>query len=468
MCADGSQQKLGIDYETGYAPVARAETFRMLLAGAAFNLYIVHKIDIITAFLNGELEEIVYMYPPDCIGEDTDSGSGKDRVAWQLLRSLYGLKQASRAWYDKLHTALTKMGFTRSEYDNCLYIKKDVQLAFHVDDFMIVAPDLTKMDAFKSELSQHFKLKDLGAIEDTEFLGMQVEHDVKTGSYKLHQEHYARECLKRFGMGECASVHTPLPENLRMKPAADEPDVPLLSPIEHGRFREQAGCLIYLMSMTRPDLANAVRQVTQHQAAPNVNHQMHLKHIWRYVRGTENHGLTWSRAPRATQLLQDIKGYEPTVLQGFSDSSHAPSIHDECKSITGYMYMLHGAAVTWHSRMQKGVSLSATEGEYVAASDAAQEATWLRYILDTIEPSAVQGPTTIFEDNQGAIFIGNNPVNASERLKHVHKRYHYVRSCITDGTVKLVYVPTALQLADTLTKNLGRTQFTNLRNSYMG
>ena len=132
------------------------------------------------------------------------------------------------------------------------------------------------------------------------------------------------------------------------------------------------------------------------------------------------------------------------------------------------MYMLHGAAVTWHSRMQKGVSLSATEGEYVAASDAAQEATWLRYILDTIEPSAVQGPTTIFEDNQGAIFIGNNPVNASERLKHVHKRYHYVRSCITDGTVKLVYVPTALQLADTLTKNLGRTQFTNLRNSYMG
>ena len=130
--------------------------------------------------------------------------------------------------------------------------------------------------------------------------------------------------------------------------------------------------------------------------------------------------------------------------------------------------MLNGGAISWCSRLQPTTALSATEAEYMAVSSAAQELTSLRYVLEAIAPSSVTDPTVIWEDNQGAIFIAENPVNGSSRLKHVHKQHHFIRDCIRNGTALIQFIPSGLQLADTLTKNLGRTAFVRARNSYLG
>ena len=460
IVANGARQvhNHNFNQERISSPVARTTTFRAMMAQAAYTGAKLHKIDIVAAFLNGTLEEPVYVYPPP--GLDVPAGT-----VWKLLKALYGLRQAPLIWYQTLDKALTKMGFKRHDHDKCLYTNPDTNLAFHVDDFLLSAMDDNQMQFFKDELSKYFKLVDFGEVK--EFVGMQVER-LQPHVIKLHQTNYINQQLEELGMQDCRPVHTPLPENLRLVPRGEQDTHQHLNPHEHEHYRKIVGILNYLAVKTRPDFANQVRQVAQHVDKPDQSHLKAAKHILRYLKGSASVGITYARQPQECEILKDIEGYDPHTLQAFSDASHAPSVHDQCRSISGYVVMLHGGAIAWRSHMQETVSTSATQSELIASSETAQEIVSDRYLLNTLAPDTVKNPTVMWEDNQGARFIATNIVNCSERLKHVHVRYHFVRECITNGDIEMRYIPTGLQLADSFTKNLGRTQFARMRSAFMG
>jgi hypothetical protein len=448
---DGSTQELGRDYDVGYAPVAAITTFRSLLALAAGNGWEVHKCDITAAFLNGDLEQEVYTTLPESYDPCDEHGNP---LVLKLKQALYGLRQAPRAWYDKLHSVLLSMGFSRSAIDPCLYTNPTTAcvLAFHVDDFLITGPSPSAIQATQSALAKHFDVHDGGPA--CEFLGMSISQDAATQTITLSQEHYINELLTRFHMVECRTVHTPLQENTVLGP---DPNV--LSKDGQRQYRELVGALNYLASMTRPDLAVAAHQLSRYFSSPGESHWQTAIHVLRYLRATSTLGLTYGRrAPHAADLPS---GFNPAILNGFADASYAPAPWDERRSVSGYVFLLHGAAISWSVKLQQHVALSTSESEYIALFEASREARYLRQLLTALRPQLVTTATPIWEDNRGALFMASNPTN-SNRTKHIDVRYHFVRQLISEGEIVGNYIPTTQQLADVLTKPLGRVALRRL------
>ena len=173
-----------------------------------------------------------------------------------------------------------------------------------------------------------------------------------------------------------------------------------------------------------------------------------MKRVFRYLRGTFDHGLTY----RGTGSPK-----ESPVLHGYCDSDYAEDETD-LRSVTGYSFILSGAAISWASRKQPTVAHSSTEAEYMAASDAAKEAVWWRLFLSCLG-YPMRHATTILSDNQGSIALSKNP-EGHRRVKHIDVRHHYIREQVAKGTITLDYVSTTKMAADVLTKPVSATQHT--------
>jgi len=198
ICVDGSIQQEGVDYYESYAPVAQTTTMRTLLSYAVKNKLHVHSIDVKTAFLNGHLEETVYMHPPDLVN-DKDPASG-EKLVCKLQKALYGLKQAPRSWYDKLDSALASLGLIRSKVDACLYKhnSKKLWLSFHVDDFLLLGSSKKEIQDIINALSKHFDLEDFGPA--TEYLGLSIARDWAAQTITISQERYTESLLEKYNM----------------------------------------------------------------------------------------------------------------------------------------------------------------------------------------------------------------------------------------------------------------------------
>jgi hypothetical protein len=425
--ARGFSQIEGVDYDETFAPVARYTSIRTIIAIAAEMGWRIHQMDVKTAFLNGFIEEEVYIEQPQ--GFEV---SDRETHVCLLRKALYGLKQAPRAWYSRIDTYLLQMGFEKSDVDPNLYFiirgEDTLILILYVDDLFITgAEDL--IAECKLGLASEFEMSDIGLMHY--FLGMEVWQE--EGHIFLGQGKYAADILSRFQMEDCRPMSTPMITNWKKLSASDS------QLVDATVYRQLIGSLMYLVN-TRPDICFAVNTLSQYMVEPRSVHMVGAKHVLRYVAGTVDYGLDYVRG-------------DGVSLVGYTDSDWAGCAADR-KSTSGCCFSLGSGLVSWFSRKQKSVALSSAEAEYMAASQASCEAIWLRKMLVGLFGQEMS-PTVIHCDNQSCIKLSENPV-FHDRSKHIEIRYHFIRDWVQRGAVQLQYVSTDDQVADILTKALPR------------
>lgn len=432
LVARGFTQRKGFDYNETYSPTAKLTTFRVLLAVAVHFNYHVHQMDVKCAFLNGELNEEIYMNQP----EGFHNGTSK---VCKLNRSLYGLKQASRMWNERFHRFMEKIKFKRCQSDHCLYIRASTDVTcyvlLYVDDLIIMCRDINTIQTIKRLLSSEFEMTDIGVANT--FLGIHVERNENIGTIKMGQTEYFRRMLRKFNMVDCKPMATPIENGLDLEKGKinQNCDAP---------YRELIGCLTYATLTTRPDLCASTNFFSRFQSCFDHEHFRHAKRILRYINGTMALKLIYKKNVNAAPLV------------GYADADWAGDKNDR-KSTSGYVFKVFGNTVSWCSRKQPTVSLSSTEAEYIALAGGICEATWLQSLLTEMGIDC-GGATVIYEDNQSCIKVAEEP-KEHKRMKHIDVKYNFIRDSISCGKIKLKYIPTGDQIADIMTKGLNRAGF---------
>ncbi|KAL1205730.1 Retrovirus-related Pol polyprotein from transposon RE2 [Cardamine amara subsp. amara] len=421
LVAKGYTQVYGEDYTETFAPVAKLHSVRILLSIAVNLSWDLWQMDVKNAFLQGELEEEVYMASPPGYGHE----AGK---VCRLRKAIYGLKQSPRAWYHKLTTCLSKKGFKMSEADHTLFTHKGptgiVAVLIYVDDLIITGDDIEGVTSLKKNLKESFDIKDLGELKY--FLGIEMTR-FEDGLF-ISQRKYVLDLPTETGKLGSRPAKTPIEEGYQ-----DHGEGELFEDVK--QYQRLVGKLIYL-TITRPDLCFAVNQVSQHMKSPTVYHWNMVERILRYPKGNPGKGV-WMEKRNDTSII------------GYCDADYAGDKKDR-KSTTGFCTFVGGNLVTWRSKKQKVVSLSSAESEYRAMRDVTKELVWIKYLLRDL---GVQGkePITLYCDNQAALHIASNPV-FHERTKHVEIDCHFVREKIQDGTISTRFVRSEDQVADIFTK----------------
>ncbi|KAJ9544838.1 LOW QUALITY PROTEIN: hypothetical protein OSB04_024545 [Centaurea solstitialis] len=430
LVAQGYRQEEGIDYDETFAPVARLEAIRLFLAFAAHMNFKVYQMDIKNAFLNGKLNEEVYVaQPPGFVDPKFP-----DHV-YKLNKALYGLKQAPRAWYDTLSTFLLSKGFERGKIDSTLFLKKYPKhillVQIYVDDIIFGSTNPKLCEKFELLMKTEYKMSMMGEL--TYFLGLQIKQSEK-GIF-INQGKYVLDMLKKFDLTSCTPMKTPMAPPLSLDKDSKG------KPIDVTLYRGMIGSMLYLTA-SRPDIMYSTCLCARYQAEPKESHLTAVKRIFRYLKGTPNLGLWYSKD----------SGFD---LTAYSDSDFAGCKIDR-KSTTGGCHLLGRKLVSWTSKKHNSVSTSTAEAEYVAAGICFL---WLRNQLQDYDIQLSKIP--IYCDNTSAIAIANNPILHS-KTKHIEVRYHFIRDHVMNGDIELHFVPTEYQLADLFTKPLDVTRFNML------
>ncbi|PNY07765.1 putative copia-type polyprotein [Trifolium pratense] len=436
LVAKGYTQKYGIDYSEVFAPVARHDTIRMVIALAALNNWTVFQLDVKSAFLHGELVEQVFVeQPPGYVKKESK------HMVYKLKRALYGLKQAPRAWYSRIDAYFSQTGFHKCPYEHTLYIKTGEKgnfliVCLYVDDLIFTGNDECLFKEFKQSMMKEFEMTDLGMMKY--FLGIEVVQSA-AGIF-ICQKKYAQEVLERFKMDDCNPVQIPIVPGTKLTRDVEG------TKIDNTYYKQMVGSLMYITA-TRPDLTYAVSLISRYMESPTELHHQVVKKILRYLKGTVNYGLFYKKS-------------EINELVGFSDSDYAGDLDDR-KSTSGYVFLLSGAAVSWSSKKQPVVTLSTTEAEFIAAASCVCQGIWLRRILEEVKHTQ-QGPLMLFCDNSSTIKLSKNPV-LHGRSKHIDVRFHFLRDLTKEEVVKLCYCRSDEQIADIFTKPLKVDSFMKLR-----
>jgi len=479
LVAKGFTQRYGIDYLETFAPVVKLTSLCIILALAAVGNYEIDQTDIKTAYLLGKLEEEIYMEIPEGLVVEESSSSRKRKVC-KLLKGLYGLKQSGRIWNQEWDRHLGgTCGFTRSKNDHAVYLKQRSEdycwILIWVDDVLWIGPR-AMVDEGKAMLAKQFPVTDLGRAHN--FLGIQIVQLPR--QITLNHATYIQKVLERFNMANAYTASIPLKPGTTLEsltgtrthiqdgtPEVEDSDA------DETEYRSMIGSLMYLILCTRPNIAFTVGALSRYNNSPKESHMEAAKHLLRYVKKTSHLGLRL--APFAGKDLYPILN---------SDADWAGDL-DTRKGTGGYACVLteerspgeksNWSAVSWSSKRQQTVALSSTEAEYMALTQAAEEAIWVsRFIaelqnvpenLNTEDPEDPEDPedytpphttapvTKIFVDNQGAVALAHKP-EFHARTKHIAIQEHYVRENVSTGEIELAYLHTGDMIADCLTKNL--------------
>ena len=444
LVAKGCAQIKGIDYQETYSPVVRYASIRFLCALAAkYDLHI-NQMDVTAAYLHGYIKEDIYIQPPEELITPADKGK-----VWKLKRAMYGLKQSGRAWNERLNDVMTKMGFKRSQADCCIYFNRDKTnltiIAVYVDDLLILSNNMQKLSMIKEELSRNFEMKDLG--EPKQLLGLNISRDRAAGKIWLDQNSYVSKVIKKYGMEDCKPTSTPYDPSNKLSRDMMPQNEEEAKEMKNVPYREAVGSLLYVSQGTRPDIAYAVSSVSRYMQNPGRIHWTAVKRILRYLKGTSNYRLEFSKDQ--TKETGNVTGYCDADWANESDTR---------RSVTGNIFLFQGGPVTWQSKLQSTVALSTTEAEYMALSAGCQEAMWLRALIKDLQPALISSPTTLYNDNKGAIDLVKNSGYRS-RTKHIDIRHHFIREMNENGEIVVDYLPTTEMTADALTKGLYAPKF---------
>ena len=424
LVAKGFHQREGVDFDEVYAPVSKYATLRALLALVAARDLELHQLDIKTAFLNGHLEEEVWVQQPPGFPMAASSHSCR------LHRALYGLKQSPRAWHKRLSDELAVLGYIPSQADPGLFVQRNKQsstfVLIYVDDILIAADSIASVDAFKAALASAFQTHDLGEAET--FLNMSIVRDRSSKTLKLSQPKLTAQLLVSHNLSECN------PQSLPLSPAAVLVEATEADAISNPRYGQLVGSLLHLAVCTRPDIAHAVGVLSRYISAPAKSHWEAAKGVLRYIAGTSSCGITF--------------GSSSTAMIGHTDADYAGD-RTTRRSTSGFVFTMYGGAVTWSSKRQATVATSTTEAEYIAAAAAVKEALWLRHLLEDLDEAS--DTIHIYADNQSALKLLRNPM-ATQRAKHIDVVYHFARERVARKEVEFSYLPTTEMAADMFTK----------------
>lgn len=394
LVAHGKSQQLGIDYDETFSPVIKPASIRAVLHVALARNWPFRQLDVKNAFLHGDLKETVYMHqPPGFIDK-----SKPDHICL-LRKSLYELKQAPRAWYNRFASVARQ-----SRCDNSLFVlghgSTMAYLLLYVDDIIITASSSALLEKIISALGSAFELTDLGKLHH--FLGIAVTYN--TDGILLSQQNYVADILHRASMTNCNPCNTPV--DAKAKLAADD-SLPVADP---SFYRSLAGALQYL-TFTRPGISFSVQQVCLFLHDPWENHLTALKRILRYVKGTISHGL-------------QIRKSSTTDLVAYSDVDWA-GYPSTCRSTSGYAVFFGDSLISWSSKGQHTVSRSSAEAEYRGVENAVAKTSWLRNLFLELG-CPLSKATIVYCDNVSAVYLSTNPIQ-HQRTKHVEIDLHFVR-----------------------------------------
>jgi hypothetical protein len=313
------------------------------------------------------------------------------------LKTLYGLKQAGRRWYQKLvHILVTELGFTRCEVDQAVFFKRDKNeklsvVVVHVDDCTIAASSLELVEDLKTRMKEHVEITDMGELHW--LLGIEVKRNREERTISLSQRSYIDSITRRFGFEDLKPISTPMDPNVKLSTSQNASTAPEFAVMRHVPYREAVGALMYAMLGTRPDISFATTTVAKFSSNPGLPHWEAVKRIYRYLKGSRELWLTY--------------GGETKVLVGYADADG--SMGEDRRAVSGYAFLIDGGAVSWSTKKQEIVSLSTMESEYIAVTHAAKEALWLRSLITqvfgTIRDASPGHATTLFSDNQSAIAL---------------------------------------------------------------
>jgi Reverse transcriptase (RNA-dependent DNA polymerase)/gag-polypeptide of LTR copia-type len=437
LVACGYSQVAGVDFTHVFSPVANDVSFRIMiicmilwkLEGLIF--------DVETAFLNGDLEEEIYMDCPQGMEHEPDE-------CLLLTKTIYGLVQSARQYFKKFESILTmKMGFKQCGSDPCLFMRENekglVIVLCYVDDNLCIG-NREALDQMLKEIVQ-YGLNITVENELTDYLSCEIRFNQERTKAWIGQPHMVKKLEKTFGdevkgLQRYKTPGTPGQGLIRAK--TDDDKIPVE---QQSRYRTGVGMLLYLIKHSRPDICNAVRELTKCLDGATPVAYKEMMRLIKYVLDTKDRGL--KVAPTPTKLEWDMLVY--------SDSDWAGD-KDDRKSISGYMIFLNGVLVCWRSKSQQSVALSSSEAELYACSEAAKEIPFIVQILIFLG-IPVKLPVQVKVDNIGAIFMTENSTSSS-RTRHIDTRYFFVKDMQNDGLLKVDFVRSEDNVSDIATKNV--------------
>ena len=444
LVAQGFSQKPGEDFDQTYAPVLDITTFRYLLAFATQFKLQIYLMDVVTAYLYGKLDMKLHIAPPpDYLPELPTPLPGRF-LGLQICKALYGLKQAGRMWYHLLRGFLVEHGFLHDPALPCIFTLNQgsefVIVAVYVDDLNLIgSPALCKHA--ESLLTAKFDMKLLGRTSYC--LGLQVQHF--PGGVLLHQQTYTKKLLKFFNMDHANALAAPMigrsrSEDDPYRPCSEEEEI-----VDRSKYLTAVGAFTYLTTHTRPDIAFATNILARHSQKPTSRHWNGVKHLFRYLRGTEDLGLYYRK-----DECGDIKGYADS---GFKTDEASG------KSQTGYIFMKNGAPISWKSSKQTVTATSTNHAELLAFHEAAREVVWLRTMQGILAKQCKQNqqakPTIIYEDNAACVNQMNTGFIKADRVKHISPHiFGYAQDLIETGQIEIRKIESEHNVADMLTKAL--------------
>ena len=455
LVAQGFSHRPDIDYEETYSPVMDVITFRFLISLEVYEELDMRLMDVITAYLYGSIDSDIHMKIPEGFKlPEVVSTKPRSMLSIKLQRSLYGLKQSGRMWYNRLSEYLLKEGYVNNPICPCVFIKKSETgfaiIAVYVDDLNLVGTpeELTKTVEY---LKKEFEMKDLGK---TKFcIGLQIEHF--PNGVLVHQSTYIKKILKRFNMDKAHPLSSPMVvrsldvKNDQFRPSEKgeellSPEVPYLSAI---------GALMYLANCTRPDIAFSVNLLVRYSSAPTRRHWKGIQHILRYLSGTTDMGLFYSNKSKEKLL-------------GYADAGYLSDPH-KARSQTGYVFNYNGTAISWRSVKQTMVATSSNHSEIIAIHEASRECIWLRSMIHHIQESCglssvKDKPTILFEDNAACIAQIKGGYIKGDRTKHISPKFFYTHELQKNGEIDVQQIRSSDNLADLFTKALPTSTFKKL------
>jgi len=450
--AKGFAQRYGIDYDKTTAPTVRLESFRSILHIAASLDWDLRQFDIKTAFLHGILPEDETMFMEQPYGF---AAPGKEEWVMRLMKSIYGMKQASRIWNQTFHKAVTQWGFERLDCEWCVYRRTSPTgttiFAVHVDDIIATGSSPSEINDLRDSLKSQWEITELG--EPKLALGITISRDRENRTVSLSQTAKIDKVVEEFGQRDARTVDTPMVAGLQLRRPDKSAPVPteIAEWADKTPYRSLVGSLMYFAVASRPDISYAVGRLSSFLDCYRPEHWEAAIRVLRYLKGTRSHALI-------------LGGRNALTLSGFSDSDYANCI-DTSRSIGGYCFTLGSGMISWSSKKQATVADSSCYAEYIALHDASHEVVFLRQLLEGMQflPS---GATTVLCDNDAASRLTEDHVWHSH-TKHIRVKYHHTRELVLAGDVAVSRVGSKDNTADILTKPLGRMDFQRLRH-YLG
>jgi hypothetical protein len=462
LVVKGYSQIKDQDYNETFAPVLDTRSLRLILALAAYFDLELTQFDVETAFLNAKVSEVIYMKIPQGLKH-----SGKS-VAVRLLKSLYGLKQASNEWNKLFVRAILALGYRQLKFvEDCIFMKmsknnKPILISIFVDDGVNTCHkcDQGELDADMKKLQQQFKIKVLGDIGL--ILGMRIKRDRVQKELTLDQEVYIDKILNEWGFANCKPTDTPeVPASSKAafeSNSSKKQDLMNQSgKLSLEKYGSVVGALQYLALASRPDISHAVNMLARDLASPTIISLMAVKRVLRYLCGT-----------KAMAIRYSARVFTGAMLNAYSDADWAGEV-ESAKSTSGMVTKFAGGAISWNSKKQTIVALSSTEAEYIALCETGREVKWLRHLLGMMKltEGAIKEPVQIHVDNQTAIRMAEDDGNASRR-KHINVKYHWIKEEVDTGNVCIKWIRTEMQQADIFTKAVPQPAFSRLRDQVMG